>query len=92
MPWEEKGKIKRKIKGTDHSTDVTHLHKPILPPSPLNFPLHLFADLHQGRPVAHGATIAFIAGNLVDGVAEEKCNCGKNSTFIYPSSFTALQA
>ena len=38
-----------KIKGTGYFTDGIPLHKPILPPSLLNFPLHLLVDLHPGR-------------------------------------------
>ena len=38
-----------KNKGTGYFMDGTPLHNPILPPTLLNFPLHLLADLHPGR-------------------------------------------
>ena len=54
--WITKGKNK----GTGYFMTGTLLHKPILPQTLLNFPLHLLADLHPGRPVAQTGTIAFI--------------------------------
>ena len=60
--------IREEYNGTDYFTASTPLHKPILPPSLLNFPLHLLADLHPGRAAAQTGTIAFITGHLVGGV------------------------